>query len=77
LDSLLRGVEKYYEHYEEAEELGITDDLNYSFNQIQQTLADRYGISVEQAQEINGLDNLEYVQRIKTYVENLETSEAQ
>jgi hypothetical protein len=76
LDSLLRGVEKYYEHYEEAEELGITDDLNYSFNQIQQTLAERYGISVEQAQEINSLDNLEYVQRIKTYVENLETSEA-
>jgi hypothetical protein len=77
LDSLLRGVEKYYEHYQEAEELGITDDLNYSFNQIQQTLAERYGISVEQAQEINELDNLEYIQRIKMYVENLETTEAQ
>jgi hypothetical protein len=40
-------------------------------------LAERYGISVEQAQEINGLDNLEYVQRIKMYVENLETTEAE
>lgn len=66
LDSLLRGVDKYYEHYEEAQELGITSDLDYSFNQIKTVLNDQYGITVEQAIEINQLANYDYVQYIES-----------
>lgn len=68
LDSLLRGVDKYYEHYEEASELGITGDLDFCFNQIQTALVQRYGISVEEALELNKLENYQYVQLIDGYV---------
>ncbi len=65
LDSLLRGVDKYYEHYEEAKELGVTTDMDFSFNQISTVLNEQYGITVEQAVEINKLGNYEYVQFIQ------------
>lgn len=68
LDSLLRGVDKYYEHYEEAEELGITSDLDYSFEQVKLALQERYGISVEEALEINRLENMEYVETVNRYI---------
>ena len=68
-DSLLRGVDKYYEHYDEAVELGIEDDINYSFEHIQEALRDNFGISVEQAMEINKLDDDQYVLQIRAYVE--------
>lgn len=68
LDSLLRGVSKYYEHYEEAVELGILSDIDYSFAQIKEALNTQYGISVEEAVEINQLENYEYVQYIKSVV---------
>ncbi len=69
LDSLLRGVDKYYEHYEEAKELGITSDLDYSFEQIKTVLNGQYGITVEQAIEINQLQNYDYVQYIQSVVD--------
>lgn len=68
LDSLLRGVDKYYEHYEEAEALGITSDIEYAFSQIQSTLANQYGITVERAVEINAMTDYEYLQVIEEYV---------
>lgn len=71
LDCLLRAVDKYYEHYEEAEELGIVSDLDYSFSQVQDVLLNRYGINVEQAIGINQLDNFEYVKQIDAYVEQV------
>ncbi|MDE6432899.1 MAG: hypothetical protein K2L07_01570, partial [Lachnospiraceae bacterium] len=71
LDSLLHGVEKYYEYYEEAQELGIVSDIDYSFSQIKEVLQSRYGISIEQALDINAMENLQYVKTIDTYVENV------
>lgn len=71
LDALLRGVDKYYEHYEEAKELGITSDLDYSFAQIREILISRYGITVEQAMEYNTMDDLEYIQMIMKYVDEV------
>ena len=71
LDSLLRGVDKYYEHYSEAEELGIVEDLNNSFAKIQTALLSRYGISVDEAKRINGLENYEYAQEVNHYIENV------
>lgn len=70
LDSLLRGVDKYYEYYDEAQKLGIVDDLNYSFAQIQTALQEHYGITVEQAAAINQLDSYEYVQTVDQYVQD-------
>lgn len=70
LDSLLRGVDKYYEYYDEAQKLGIVDDLNYSFAQVQTALQDHYGITVEQAAAINQLDSYEYVQTVDQYVQD-------
>ena len=72
LDSLLRGVDKYYEHYEEAEQLGVTSDLDYSFNQIKTMLNEKYGITVEQAVEINAMENYDYVQFIQSVVNQQE-----
>lgn len=72
LDSLLRGVDKYYEHYDEAEELGITSDLDYSFEQVKLALQERYGISVEEALEINRLENMEYVETVNQYIAALQ-----
>lgn len=68
LDALLRGVDKYYEHYEEAGQLGITADLDYSFAQIQAALMENYGITVEQALEINKVENDKYVELINSYI---------
>lgn len=68
LDSLLRGVAKYYEHYEEAEALGVASDMDYSFGQIQTVLSEQYGITVEEATQINDLTNYDYVQYIQTVV---------
>ena len=68
LDSLLRGVDKYYEHYEEAEELGIVSDLDYSFVQIKEALLGQYGITVEQAVEINAMENYQYVEALNSYI---------
>ena len=68
LDSLLRGVDKYYEYYEEAQQLGIASDLDYSFAQIQNALQNNYGITVEQAVAMNQMESYEYVQAIDQYV---------
>lgn len=68
LDSLLRGVDKYYEHYDEAKELGITGDIDNAFSQITSVLENQYGITVERAIEINAMVNYEYVQAIESYV---------
>ncbi len=70
LDALLRGVDKYYQHYDEAVELGIVNDIDYSFAKIQQVLENQYGISVDKALEINHLDDDDYVLTIRSYVEN-------
>lgn len=74
LDSLLRGVTKYYEYYDEAVELGIVTDLDYSFNQISSVLQSRYGISIEQAVAINKMENVEYLQTVRSYVAGADTS---
>lgn len=75
LDSLLRGVDKYYEHYEEAKELEIVSDIDFAFSQIQNALTNRYGISVEQAVELNKLENWEYVKQISAYASGVISNE--
>lgn len=74
LDSLLRGVSKYYEHYEEAETLGVASDMDYCFSQITTVLLEQYGITIEDAIEINRLDNYAYVQYIQAVVTEKENA---
>lgn len=71
LDSLLRGVTKYYEYYDEAKELDIVSDLDYSFAQIQEALQNNYNISVERAMEINDLSDYDYTKTIEQYTEGM------
>ena len=42
--------------------------MDYSLGQISQVLNEKYGITIEQAIEINGLSNYEYVQYIESVV---------
>ncbi len=67
LDSLLRGVDKYYEYYDEAMELDIVSDIDYSFSQIQNALQQNYGITVERALEINDMNDYDYMKTIEEY----------
>ncbi|MBR1598596.1 MAG: hypothetical protein IJ661_06800 [Lachnospiraceae bacterium] len=67
LDSLLRGVDKYYEYYDEAKELDIVSDIDFSFSQIQNALQQNYGITVERALEINDMNDYEYMKTIEEY----------
>lgn len=67
LDSLLRGVDKYYEYYDEAKELDIVSDIDFSFAQIQNALQQNYGISVERALEINDMNDYDYMKTIEEY----------
>ncbi len=70
LDSLLRGVSKYYEYYDDAKELDIVNDIDYSFAQIKNALEINYGISIDRAQEINELDDYEYMKIIREYTQD-------
>lgn len=69
LDSLLRGVSKYYEYYDDAQELDIVSDLDFSFAQIQNALQQNYGITLERALEINELDDYEYMKTVSAYTD--------
>lgn len=70
LDSLLRGVSKYYEYYDDAVELDIVSDIDYSFAQIQNALEINYGISLNRALEINELDDYEYMKTVTEYTDD-------
>lgn len=67
LDSLLRGLTKYDEHYAEAEELNIVADINSSRDKIVAALLSTYGLTVDDAYAILALDSYEYRARLDLY----------
>ncbi|MCM1157703.1 MAG: hypothetical protein NC300_03340 [Bacteroidales bacterium] len=75
LDSLLRGVSKYYEYQKEAQELGVGADIEYSFDRIRSILQNNYGISIEQALAINALEDAEYARQISGYAATVSGTE--
>lgn len=77
LDALLRGVDKYYEHYEEAKELDIVDDIDYSYAKITKALQEQYGITIDQAQQINAMEANDYVKVIREYTTPKETESSE
>lgn len=64
LDQLLRGVDKYDKFYEDAVSLGIDEDINKCEESIANALHEDYNISIDEAKDINNLDNVEYSQTI-------------
>lgn len=60
LDSLLRGLEKYDEHYNEAVVLGIAKDIKSVKEKIINALWNTYGLTEAAAYELMELDGVEY-----------------
>lgn len=75
LDALLRGLEKYDEHYEEAVELDIVSDIDLCRDKIINALYFTYGLTEEQAYEIMKLSGQNYTGTLMEYSEALQTGE--
>ena len=71
LDSLIRGLEKYDEHYDEAVALGIAKDIKSVKEKIVNALWNTYGLSEAEAYEIMKLDGIEYSDALMKASENL------
>ncbi len=71
LDSLLRGLEKYDEHYQEAVSLGIAKDIKSVKEKIINALWNTYGLSEAAAYELIGLDGIEYSEALERECEGL------
>lgn len=55
LDALVRGVGRYDNYLEEAAECGAQEDLELEKNKIVQAMSDTFGVTEEQALELNGI----------------------
>jgi hypothetical protein len=71
LDSLLIGVSRYCDYKEEAQSLMIGDEYDALGMQLEQQLADQFGISEEEAVSISGLTRENYSIRINEILEQL------
>lgn len=67
LDSLLRGLMKYDEHYEEAQELNIVNDINYSRDKIVAALMSSYNLTEADAYAILEMDSYAYRAKLAEY----------
>ena len=65
LDSLLQGLAKYDDYYQEAQALNILDDYNYAKNQIVTALNETYGMTEADALELLQLPDQEYTEQIR------------
>jgi hypothetical protein len=69
LDALIRGLEKYDEHYEEAVELDIADDINVCRQKILQALEETFSMTEEDAYAMMAMDGQEYIVALAGYAE--------
>lgn len=67
LDALIRGLEKYDEHYEEAVELNIVKDIDVCKKKIISALWSTYSMSEQEAIAIMALEGQEYTKALETY----------
>lgn len=75
LDALIRGLEKYDEHYAEAVELDIVSDIDLCRAQIVNALYDTYGLTEEEAYHIMELEGQEYTHTLTQYSDAVQTGE--
>ena len=64
LDALLRGIEKYDEHYDEAVELDIVKDIDSCRDKIINALWNTFGITEETAYQILAMEGQEYTKTL-------------
>lgn len=64
LDALLRGIEKYDEHYDEAVELDIVKDIDSCRDKIINALWNTYGITEETAYQILAMEGQAYTKTL-------------
>ncbi|MCM1272866.1 MAG: hypothetical protein NC225_08030 [Clostridium sp.] len=64
LDALIRGLEKYELHYQEAVSLNIVEDIDSCKAKIVAALNETYGLSEEEAYEIISLDGQAYSSKL-------------
>ena len=64
LDALLRGIQKYDEHYDEAVELDIVKDIDSCRDKIINALWNTYGITEEMAYQILAMEGQEYTKTL-------------
>lgn len=67
LDALIRGLQKYDEHYEEAVELDIVDDVNVCRAEILDALMNTYHMTEQQAYELSALEGQQYSSLLLDY----------
>lgn len=61
LDALIKGIDKYDKYYENADRLGIIEDMNTVLAKIVKELNDTFGISEEKARALSNIeDPVEY-----------------
>ncbi len=64
LDALLRGIQKYDEHYDEAVELDIVKDIDSCRDKIINALWNTYGITEDTAYQILAMEGQEYTKTL-------------
>ena len=75
LSSLVKGVKRYEENKDKAELYGVEKDAKTIYSNICDRLSTVYGITAEQADELNSMkDNKEYTRRLKEIVKNSEST---
>ena len=75
LDALIRGIQKYDEHYEEAVELEIVDDINLCRTRIVDALITQFNMTEEDAYRIMELEGADYNRALVKYTENITYNE--
>ncbi len=75
LDALIRGLEKYDEHYAEALELRIVEDINSCKEKVVNALWNTYGLSEAAAYELMLLEGQEYNDALLKYCAGMMTGE--
>ena len=75
LDALLRGLEKYDVHYQEAVELDIVEDIDSCRAKIVDALTTVFGISEAEAYDIMELDGQAYSEKLLEYSDGIKTGE--
>lgn len=72
LDALMQGVKCYYDLSDE-EVYGVEKELDAFYQQICTILENNYGITPEEAVEINGYDNVAYTMRLNSLISGVQT----
>ena len=70
LDALLRGIQKYDEHYDEAVELDIVKDIDSCRDKIINALWNTYGITEEMAYQILAMEGQEYTKPCRSLAQS-------